>query len=197
MPTASCASQGRRPDRGRPSARADHTDVGLWPASRADPLGDYLAALDRTIELAPARASRARGADRGSGRACAGARGAPSAAARRRRPRARRRAADRLPVVVRTLRGRLGLPDAASRSPRRSRTTSASSTTARLAATRPTGSYLYRRLIIVGDDSRRVPAPPTGREHFSPHRRRVPARAGERGLRGSRVRPRHRVGDRA
>lgn len=27
--------------------------VGLWPASRADPLGDYLAALDRTIELAP------------------------------------------------------------------------------------------------------------------------------------------------
>jgi glyoxylase-like metal-dependent hydrolase (beta-lactamase superfamily II) len=25
--------------------------VGLWPASRADPLGDYLAALDRTIEL--------------------------------------------------------------------------------------------------------------------------------------------------
>jgi glyoxylase-like metal-dependent hydrolase (beta-lactamase superfamily II) len=27
--------------------------VGLWPASRADPLGDYLTALDRTIELAP------------------------------------------------------------------------------------------------------------------------------------------------
>ncbi len=27
--------------------------VGLWPASRADPLGDYLAALERTIELAP------------------------------------------------------------------------------------------------------------------------------------------------
>jgi glyoxylase-like metal-dependent hydrolase (beta-lactamase superfamily II) len=27
--------------------------VGLWPASRADPLGDYLGALDRTIELAP------------------------------------------------------------------------------------------------------------------------------------------------
>jgi glyoxylase-like metal-dependent hydrolase (beta-lactamase superfamily II) len=27
--------------------------VGLWPASRHDPLGDYLAALDRTIELAP------------------------------------------------------------------------------------------------------------------------------------------------
>jgi glyoxylase-like metal-dependent hydrolase (beta-lactamase superfamily II) len=27
--------------------------VGLWPASRADPLGDYLAALDRMIELDP------------------------------------------------------------------------------------------------------------------------------------------------
>ena len=28
--------------------------VGLWPASRPDPLGDYLDALRRTIELAPA-----------------------------------------------------------------------------------------------------------------------------------------------
>jgi len=27
--------------------------VGLWPASRPDPLGDYLASLRRTIELAP------------------------------------------------------------------------------------------------------------------------------------------------
>jgi glyoxylase-like metal-dependent hydrolase (beta-lactamase superfamily II) len=27
--------------------------VGLWPASRPDPLGDYLASLERTIELAP------------------------------------------------------------------------------------------------------------------------------------------------
>jgi glyoxylase-like metal-dependent hydrolase (beta-lactamase superfamily II) len=27
--------------------------VGLWPASRADPLGDYLGALERTIELEP------------------------------------------------------------------------------------------------------------------------------------------------
>jgi glyoxylase-like metal-dependent hydrolase (beta-lactamase superfamily II) len=27
--------------------------VGLWPASRPDPLGDYLVALERTIELAP------------------------------------------------------------------------------------------------------------------------------------------------
>jgi glyoxylase-like metal-dependent hydrolase (beta-lactamase superfamily II) len=27
--------------------------VGLWPASRPDPLGDYLVALQRTIDLAP------------------------------------------------------------------------------------------------------------------------------------------------
>ena len=27
--------------------------VGLWPASRPDPLGDYIASLERTIELAP------------------------------------------------------------------------------------------------------------------------------------------------
>lgn len=27
--------------------------VGLWPASRADPLADYLAALEHTVELAP------------------------------------------------------------------------------------------------------------------------------------------------
>jgi glyoxylase-like metal-dependent hydrolase (beta-lactamase superfamily II) len=27
--------------------------VGLWPESRPDPLGDYLASLRRTIELAP------------------------------------------------------------------------------------------------------------------------------------------------
>ena len=27
--------------------------VGLWPASRADPLGDFLESLERTIELAP------------------------------------------------------------------------------------------------------------------------------------------------
>lgn len=27
--------------------------VGLWPASRPDPLGDYLAALERTIDVAP------------------------------------------------------------------------------------------------------------------------------------------------
>ena len=30
--------------------------VGLWPESRPDPLGDYLTALEQTIELAPTRA---------------------------------------------------------------------------------------------------------------------------------------------
>ena len=30
--------------------------VGLWPASRPDPLGDYLDALERTVELGPTRA---------------------------------------------------------------------------------------------------------------------------------------------
>ena len=36
--------------------------VGLWPASRPDPLGDYLDALERTIELAPDdRLRRSRG----------------------------------------------------------------------------------------------------------------------------------------
>ena len=30
--------------------------VGLWPESRPDPLGDYLTALQQTIELAPTRA---------------------------------------------------------------------------------------------------------------------------------------------
>jgi glyoxylase-like metal-dependent hydrolase (beta-lactamase superfamily II) len=27
--------------------------VGLWPDSRPDPLGDYLASLERTVDLAP------------------------------------------------------------------------------------------------------------------------------------------------
>jgi glyoxylase-like metal-dependent hydrolase (beta-lactamase superfamily II) len=36
--------------------------VGLWPASRADPLGDYVAALERTAELAPGVALPGHGA---------------------------------------------------------------------------------------------------------------------------------------
>jgi glyoxylase-like metal-dependent hydrolase (beta-lactamase superfamily II) len=36
--------------------------VGLWPASRPDPLGDYLEALERTIELAPTVAYGGHGA---------------------------------------------------------------------------------------------------------------------------------------
>ncbi len=46
--------------------------VGLWPASRPDPLGDYLGALERTVELAPAhRPAGPRRADRRPGRSCA------------------------------------------------------------------------------------------------------------------------------
>jgi glyoxylase-like metal-dependent hydrolase (beta-lactamase superfamily II) len=45
--------------KGRILVSADHLlgrispTVGLWPASRPDPLGDFLEALERTIELAP------------------------------------------------------------------------------------------------------------------------------------------------
>jgi glyoxylase-like metal-dependent hydrolase (beta-lactamase superfamily II) len=45
--------------KGRVLASADHLlgrispTVGLWPASRPDPLGDFLESLERTIELAP------------------------------------------------------------------------------------------------------------------------------------------------
>ena len=49
--SASCATACWSP-RITSSGRITPT-VGLWPASRPDPLGDYLAALDRTIELAP------------------------------------------------------------------------------------------------------------------------------------------------
>ena len=45
--------------KGRVLVSADHLlgrispTVGLWPASRPDPLGDFLESLERTIELAP------------------------------------------------------------------------------------------------------------------------------------------------
>ena len=81
--------------------------VGLWPASRPDPLGDYLTALDRTIELGAAdRASGPRRADRRSGRSCARAAGAPPGSPRGGGRSARRRAAVRLRAVVRALRRR-------------------------------------------------------------------------------------------
>jgi glyoxylase-like metal-dependent hydrolase (beta-lactamase superfamily II) len=46
--------------------------VGLWPASRPDPLGDYLAALDRTQELDPRLALSGHGEpiEDPAGRAC-------------------------------------------------------------------------------------------------------------------------------
>ena len=81
--------------------------VGLWPASRADPLGDYLGALDRTIELAPRVALPGHGDPiedpAGAG---TGAPGAPPAPARGDGRGARRRAEDGLRPVLRSLRGR-------------------------------------------------------------------------------------------
>ena len=71
--------------------------VGLWPASRPDPLGDYLAALDRTIELDPEdRAARSRGPDRGSRGPCARAEDAPPHTSGRGGRGSRRRAAVRV-----------------------------------------------------------------------------------------------------
>ena len=79
--------------------------VGLYPESRPDPLGDYLASLERTSGARPAhRVSRPRRADRGSGRAGARDRRAPPRAARCRRGRARGRATQRL----RGVEGRFG-----------------------------------------------------------------------------------------
>ena len=47
--------------------------VGLWPASRPDPLGDYLEALERDDRRSsPTRAARPRRADRRPGPAARG-----------------------------------------------------------------------------------------------------------------------------
>ncbi len=79
--------------------------VGLYPESRPDPLGDYLATLDRLAELAPAaRLPGPRRADRRRRRPRPGARRAPPRAARRDRRGAVRRAAQRLRDLPRPLR---------------------------------------------------------------------------------------------
>ncbi len=129
--------------------------VGLWPASRADPLGDYLAALDRTIELAPRialpghgdpiedPAGRARELQEHHrvrlGEAVAAPRG---------------RAADRLRALVRALRRRA----AGCGTPLRDRRDALAPRAARARgrgsqARGRRGRYLYCRLIIVGDDN--------------------------------------------
>ena len=131
--------------------------VGLWPASRADPLGDYLGALDRTIELAPRIALPGHGEpiEDPAGRArelqehhrlrlAGGRRGA------------HRRAADRLRAVVRALRCRSPRGGTTlRRSPRRSRTSNDSCTRVRRDGRRSTG-----RLPILPPDhrGRRLPA---------------------------------------
>ena len=58
--------------------------VGLYPDSRPDPLGDFMASLERVARLAPqARSARARRPDRRPGRSCPGDRPASPRAARR------------------------------------------------------------------------------------------------------------------
>ena len=51
----------RDPRRRRSSPRPHLADVGLWPQSRADPLGDYLDALEETIALEPSFAGPGHG----------------------------------------------------------------------------------------------------------------------------------------
>ena len=64
------AAPRRRARGGRSPPRPISPTVGLWPESRPDPLGDYLAALEATIALEPTLASAGpRRADRGPRRA--------------------------------------------------------------------------------------------------------------------------------
>ena len=79
--------------------------VGLWPASRPDPLGDYLAALEVVVERAPRLALPGHGEPIARpGRTSQGARRAPPRAAGGDRRRARRRAAQRVRGLAAALR---------------------------------------------------------------------------------------------
>ncbi len=79
--------------------------VGLYPDSRPDPLGDYLASLERTIELAPRIVYPGHGEPiDDAARARARAARAPPSPARADRGRARRRGAQRLRRVARVVR---------------------------------------------------------------------------------------------
>jgi hypothetical protein len=53
--------EGRSDDCRRPSPAADHPAVGLYPEFRLDPLGDYVASLERVAEQAPLLALPGRG----------------------------------------------------------------------------------------------------------------------------------------
>ena len=172
--------------------------VGLWPASRADPLGDYLAALERTAGLAPRVALPGHGdviGDPGGPRARAT--GASPRTARRDGRGPRRRAAHRLRAFARALRRRSAPAGQAVRD----RRDALARRTPRVGGCRERqrgrwGGYLYCDLINVGDDLPPSTSAPRGRcpcvdrplRH--PDRRDLPARARERGLRDGRVRPR-------
>ena len=128
--------------------------VGLWPASRPDPLGDYLAALDRTIELEPRIALPGHGEPIED----------PTGRARELKEHHRLRleeavaaltprAADRLRAVVRALRRR----STRGRTPLRGRRDAVAPRASRAggrgsSAGGRRGGYLYCRLIIVGDE---------------------------------------------
>ena len=167
--------------------------VGLYPESRPDPLGDYLASLERTAELGlrivypgPRRA------DRGSGREGAGDRRAPPPPARRRRAALAERAAQRLRGVA----GRLRRRACAAAAPVCGRRGAFAPRAAR--ARGPRGAqrgrpdrHLYCAVIATWT-IRSVPAPRRA-GHDTPlraHRRRG-ADPVERILRRRRVRPRH------
>ena len=127
--------------------------VGLWPASRADPLGDYLGALDRTIELVPRIALPGHGEPIED----------PAGRARELKEHHRVRLEEAVapsPTEPQTgyelsfalFGADLPRRDAGSRSPRRSRTSSGSCTRGGAPARGRRSGYLYCRLIIVGDD---------------------------------------------
>ncbi len=90
--------------------------VGLYPDSRPDPLGDFMASLERVARArAQARSARARRPDRRSGRSCPGDRPASPRAARRDRGGAPWRAERRVRALARPVLRRAGRRPAALR----------------------------------------------------------------------------------
>ena len=142
--------------------------VGLWPASRPDPLGDYLGSLQRTIDLAPAIAYGGHGdtVTDPVGRANELTRPSRRAAARH-RGRDRHRAAHGLRGVVPAVRRRSAaggapvcrrrdaLPSRAARPGRRGRTP-------RAAAERGRRQRLLYCRAVVGELPSSTAAPETG-----------------------------------
>src|SRR5262245_16337134 len=191
--------------------------VGLWPASRADPLGDYLPALaPSTARSSSIPRSRSRGT------------AIPSTI--RRAVRASSSSTTAIASTLRPTRSTLShgpatsspscssdrscpRRDVASPSPRRCRISNASSGRAQRAAPRTTGRLPILRPDRWATTTRLVPAPPRGRsrsrresasssgaartrervgdDRIPGHRHRALARLRERGVRGGRVLAHH------